>query len=159
MADELPNPPPQRRTHVSYWLTRFVLLRLLGALYAVAFLVAVNQLRPLIGADGLTPVSLFLERVRQALGSNLAGFLRLPSVFWLGHSDAALLTVSWVGFALSLIVVAGFANSLLMAVLWALYMSIVHVGQDWYGYGWESQLLETGFLAHRRAWWSGCFCG
>jgi hypothetical protein len=26
-------------------------------------------------------------------------------------------------------------------------MSIVHVGQDWYGYGWEIQLLETGFLA------------
>ena len=41
----------------------------------------------------------------------------------------------------------GFANALLMAVLWALYMSFVHVGQDWYGYGWEIQLLETGFLA------------
>jgi hypothetical protein len=23
----------------------------------------------------------------------------------------------------------------------------VHVGQDWYGYGWEIQMLETGFLA------------
>jgi hypothetical protein len=34
-----------------------------------------------------------------------------------------------------------------MAALWALYMSFVHVGQDWYGYGWEIQLLETGFLA------------
>ena len=32
-------------------------------------------------------------------------------------------------------------------VLWLLYMSFVHVGQDWYGYGWEIQLLETGFLA------------
>ena len=26
-------------------------------------------------------------------------------------------------------------------------MSFVHVGQVWYGYGWETQLLETGFLA------------
>jgi len=26
-------------------------------------------------------------------------------------------------------------------------MSFVHVGQDWYSYGWEIQLLETGFLA------------
>ena len=32
-------------------------------------------------------------------------------------------------------------------LLWILYMSFVHVGQDWYGYGWEVQLLETGFLA------------
>ncbi|MBE7211738.1 MAG: lipase maturation factor family protein [Gluconacetobacter diazotrophicus] len=141
----MPDEPPAPSS--SYWLTRFVLLRLLGVVYAVAFLVAANQLLPLIGSDGLTPVGLFLDRVRQAVGSDFAGFLRLPSVFWLGHSDAALLTVSWVGFALSIVVVAGFANSLLMAILWALYMSIVHVGQDWYGYGWESQLLETGFLA------------
>ena len=49
--------------------------------------------------------------------------------------------------ALSLVVLAGFANALLMAALWALYMSFVHVGQDFYGYGWEMQLLETGFLA------------
>jgi len=44
-------------------------------------------------------------------------------------------------------VVAGYANALLMGVLWLLYSSIVHVGQEWYGYGWEIQLLETGFLA------------
>ncbi|HEX4850978.1 MAG TPA: lipase maturation factor family protein, partial [Puia sp.] len=25
-------------------------------------------------------------------------------------------------------------------------MSFVHLGQEWYGYGWEIQLLETGFL-------------
>jgi hypothetical protein len=44
-------------------------------------------------------------------------------------------------------VLAGFANAPLLAVLWFLYMSFVNVGQDWYGYGWEIQLLETGFLA------------
>jgi hypothetical protein len=26
-------------------------------------------------------------------------------------------------------------------------MSFVNIGQDWYGYGWEIQLLETGFLS------------
>ncbi len=36
---------------------------------------------------------------------------------------------------------------LVLAALWLLYMSFVHAGQDWYGYGWEVQLLETGFLA------------
>ena len=33
------------------------------------------------------------------------------------------------------------------ALLWVLYLSIVNVGQIWYGFGWESLLLETGFLA------------
>ncbi len=137
----------RHRHQVSHWLTRFLLLRLLGVVYAVAFLVAVNQLLPLVGSNGLLPAGLFLDRVGAQLGSPFAGFLRLPSLFWLDHSDTALLAVSWVGLLLSGVVVAGYANSLLLAALWALYMSIVHVGQDWYGYGWEIQILETGFLA------------
>ena len=131
----------------SYWLTRFMILRLLGIVYAVAFYVAVRQVLPLLGSDGLTPVDLYIHRVNAVLGSNGAGFVRLPSLFWLWHSDTALLTIAWTGFLLSLIVVAGYANAVLMFVLWLLYMSIVHVGQIWYGYGWEIQLLETGFLA------------
>ncbi|HEY9196058.1 MAG TPA: lipase maturation factor family protein [Mucilaginibacter sp.] len=132
-------------TPPGYWLTRFVILRLLGLVYAVAFLVAINQVIPLIGSNGLLPVGNYLRQVSHALGS--AGYIRLPSVFWLGHSDTALLTVAWTGFVLSLVVAAGFANAPLLALLWVLYMSFVHVGQDWYGYGWEIQLTETGFLA------------
>jgi hypothetical protein len=131
----------------TYWLTRFVILRLLGAIYAVAFLVAINQIIPLIGKDGLLPLDIFIQRVSVALGSPGAGFARLPSLFWFAHSDANLLTAAWIGFALSCLVMAGFANAIILAILWILYMSFVHVGQDWYGYGWEIQLLETGFLA------------
>ena len=131
----------------TYWLTRFIILRLLGLIYAIAFMVAINQIVPLIGSQGLTPVGIYLKRVSDALGSDAAGFIRLPSVFWLGHSDPALLTVAWIGFVLSSVVVAGYANALLLAVLWFLYMSFNHVGQEWYGYGWEIQLTETGFLA------------
>jgi hypothetical protein len=131
----------------SYWLTRFVILRLLGFVYAVAFLVAANQLVPLIGEHGLTPASHFLNVVRAQLGSSTAGMLRMPTLFWVGISDNAMLIFSWLGFALSLVVLAGYANAILLAVLWAMYMSIVHIGQIWYGYGWEIQLLETGFLS------------
>ncbi len=131
----------------SYWLTRFVILRLLGLIYAVAFLVAANQILPLIGANGLLPVGDFLDRVSAGLGGTGAGFRRLPSIFWFNHSDTALVVSAWIGVGLSCVVLAGYANAILLAVLWALYMSFVHVGQEWYGYGWEFQLLETGFLA------------
>ena len=131
----------------NYWLTRFVMLRLLGGVYAVAFLAAAKQILPLIGSHGLLPVDLFISRIEDSLGSRAAGFAELPSVFWFAHSDAVLQITAWVGFALSCLVVAGYANAIIMAVLWALYMSFVHLGQDWYGYGWEIQLLETGFLA------------
>ncbi len=131
----------------SYWLTRFVILRLLGVIYAVAFLVLINQVVPLIGSDGLLPVGNFLQQIIKALGSTDTGFIRLPSIFWFGHSDSALVAWAWIGFVLSCVVVAGYANAPLLTVLWFLYMSFVHVGQEWYGYGWEIQLCETGFLA------------
>ncbi len=141
------DPAVKVKVKPTYWLTRFVILRLLGLVYAVAFLVAANQLPALIGSQGLLPVGSFLDRVREAAnGSSASAFFHLPSIFWFNDSDSALVTVAWIGFGLSCLVVAGFANALVMIVLWAFYMSIVHVGQDWYGYGWEIQLLETGFL-------------
>jgi hypothetical protein len=138
---------PAKKSPPTYWLTRFVLLRLLGFVYAVAFLVLINQVLPLIGSHGLLPVGPFLENVRSYFKSSAAGAWHLPSLFWLGHSDGSLLAAAWLGFGLSCVVVAGFANVPMLVALWLLYMSFVHVGQDWYSYGWETQLLETGFLA------------
>jgi len=135
------------KPRVTYWLTRFMILRLLGVIYAVAFCVALNQIIPLIGSNGLTPLDLYLDRVSAALGSTSKGFWRLPSLFWWWHSDTALLTFAWSGLILSCVVIAGYANAPLLAILWFTYMSFNHVGQEWYGYGWEIQLTETGFLA------------
>jgi hypothetical protein len=143
--NETTEPKPPRAD--GYWLTRFMILRLIGCVYAVAFLAAARQVVPLIGSDGLLPLGLFMGRVAGQLGSGFDGFLRLPSIFWLAHSDGFLAGTAWFGFGLSCVVACGYANAVMMAALWALYMSFVHAGQDWYGYGWEIQLLETGFLA------------
>ena len=72
--------PSPARPQESYWLTRFVILRLLGCVYAVAFLAAAKQILPLIGSHGLLPLDLFIARVQAALGSTAAGFFRLPSL-------------------------------------------------------------------------------
>jgi hypothetical protein len=132
---------------MAYWLTRFLILRWLGLVYLVAFLAAAFQLVPLVGSHGLTPAPLFLQLVRGPFGTPLEGFVSLPMLFWFDCSDTSLRVVAWLGVALACVVVSGYANALLLAVMWFLYLSIVHVGQDWYGYGWEIQLLETGFLA------------
>ena len=128
-----------------YQLTRFVFLRGLGLLYFVGFLTLLLQWRPLIGSDGLLPAATFLLRVREQLGS--LAFWRLPSLFWVSSSDAALHSLAWLGLLLSVVVALGFANAPLLAVLWVLYLSFVHVGQIFYGYGWETLLCEAGFLA------------
>ncbi len=138
---------PAPQTQPAYWLTRFVILRLLGAIYAIAFLVAINQIIPLMGAKGLTPMGDYLQLIRNSFGSDASGFMRLPSVFWFGHSDTTLLVFAWIGFIVSVVVAAGYANALMMTLLWFTYLSFVHTGGEWYGYGWEIQLTETGFLA------------
>src|SRR2546428_11570159 len=90
----------------SYWLTRFVILRLLGFVYAIAFLVAADQLVPLIGAHGLTPATHFLASIQGQLGSRTAGMLNVPTLFWFGISDNGLSIFAWIGLALSLVVLA-----------------------------------------------------
>ena len=120
---------------------------MLGFVYFFAFLSAATQIVPLVGDNGLLPADNYLEAVESSLGTAWNGFLRLPSIFWINHSDAWLLFFAWLGVILSVIVLFGFANVPILTLLWFMYMSYNHIGQLFYGYGWEIQLLETGFLA------------
>lgn len=131
----------------TYEITRFVFLRLLGALYSVAFLVLILQGGPLLGSHGLLPAARFVERATASLGV-FGAFSRAPSIFFLiGASDLSLTAFAWIGFVLSVLVALGLTNAIAQLVIWAIYLSFVHVGQVFYGYGWEMQLCETGFLA------------
>jgi hypothetical protein len=129
------------------WLGRFLVLRLLGIVYLMAFLTLVHQGPGLIGTHGLEPAAGFLDDVASQLGGRGSAFWKMPTLFWLvGGGDGALAAVGWAGVALSLLVVAGYANALVLAVLCALQISVIDVGQDFYAFGWEIQLVETGFL-------------
>jgi hypothetical protein len=129
------------------WLGRFVVLRLLGIVYLMAFLTLVNQGAGLIGTHGLLPAADFLGDAAAQLGGRGAGFWKMPTLFWLlGGGDGAIAAVGWAGVALSLLVVAGYANAIILTLLCALQISVIDIGQDFYAFGWEIQLVETGFL-------------
>jgi len=129
----------------TYELTRFAVLRLLALVYLVAFVSLALQMDPLLGSRGLLPVADYLPRLRAYLGPS--AYWRTPTLFWWSCSDGAMHVMCWAGIALSTAALLGATNALLQLALWVLYMSFVHVGQIFYGYGWEIQLLETGFLA------------
>lgn len=127
------------------WWGRLVLGRGIAAVYLVAFLCAVLQFRGLIGSKGMTPVPKFLAH---------RTFRSTPSIFHLHYSDRFFAGVCWAGVAVSAAMVIGLADAvplwaamLLWLGLWVAYLSIVNVGQTWYSFGWESLLLEAGFLA------------
>ena len=132
----------------TFTLTRFFILRLLGVVYLVAFLVAALQLLPLVGHAGLLPADKVVGGLVAESGSSLAAARRLPTLFLvMGVSDSAMVAVAWLGAGIALLVALGLTNAFAMALLWLLYLSIVQIGQEFYGYGWEIQLLETGALA------------
>ncbi|XP_036890443.1 lipase maturation factor 1 isoform X3 [Sturnira hondurensis] len=136
----------------TFWLTRIVLLRALAFVYFVAFLVAFHQNKQLIGDRGLLPCKAYLKRVQQHFQGRVGWdtVSSTPTLLWLldwSHMDSNLDALALLGLGISaFILVTGCANMVLMAALWVLYMSLVNVGQIWYSFGWESQLLETGFL-------------
>ncbi|MEU9407780.1 lipase maturation factor family protein [Streptomyces sp. NPDC048281] len=132
-------------TAPGYWLSRLVFQRALAGVYLVAFLTAALQFRALLGERGMLPIPRFVARVP---------FRRAPSLFHLRYSDRLFAGCAWAGCAVSAALLAGadselplWAAMVLWLVPWALYLSIVNVGQTWYAFGWESLLLETGFLA------------
>lgn len=126
------------------WLTRLLLQRGMAAVYLVAFLTVANQFKPLLGERGLLPVPAFLRT---------ASFREAPSLFHWRYSDRLLDVVAWSGIVLSALALLGVTEAgpiwLSVAawlVLYALYLSIVNVGQTFFGFGWESMLLEAGFF-------------
>jgi len=140
------NTPACVKEKPSYWLTRYILLRVLGIVYFFAFLSLAFQIIPLIGEQGLTPAANYLEAVGTESDSVITNFFRFPTLFWIHVSDQWMLYLVWLGILLSLLVILGYANSIIMFMLWLLYLSFVHIGQVWYSFGWEIQLLETGLL-------------
>jgi hypothetical protein len=128
-----------------YWMAREVVQRGVAVVYVIAFVAAARQFRALIGSDGMTPVPRFVARVR---------FRLAPSLFHLHYSDRFFAAVCWIGATLSAAMVVGALGQVplgvaiaMWLVLWVLYLSIVNVGQRWYGFGWESLLLEAGLVA------------
>lgn len=135
--------PPE----ASYELTRTIFLRFFGFLYFIAFLCANRQIPGLIGADGILPAQRFLHNAAQQFGgSTFHQFIQLPSLFWWNCSDSFLILCTYAGLFLSTLMIAGVTNATILILQWFLYLSLVHIGQLFYGYGWETMMLETGFL-------------
>lgn len=129
----------------NYWLTRLVLKRGLALVYLIAFIAVIHQFKPLLGEEGLLPVPEFVNHV---------SFTESPSVFFWFPSDFAFDLLGWIGVALSLFALSGFSekfgnivSAATWCALWVIYLSFVNVGQTFYAFGWETLLLEAGFLA------------
>jgi hypothetical protein len=134
-----------QRLNMDYVSTRWIFQRCLGFIYFIGFLIALNQGLGLIGEHGLLPATLFVQRV---------SFSQAPSLYFFAPHNSTFLAIAWAGLLLSILAIFGITDrfqnwisALSWLALWILYLSIVNVGQTFYGFGWETLLLETGVLA------------
>ena len=132
-------PPP------TLYLVRGLLLRLLGAVYLVAFASFWSQAQGLIGPHGILPAGDFLDAVRAQLGTE--AYSQVPTLFWLSNGAAALHLACAAGVVASVLAIAGIAPLLCFVLSWALYLSIVQAGQDFMSFQWDVLLLEAGVIA------------
>ncbi len=115
----------------------------LGAIFLVAFWSWGSQVRGLVGAHGLIPVS---EQLASARATGLT-FWEMPSLSWLAEGDTILLAQCWLGALLALAMCAGFFPGGCALACWALYLSLMSVGEAFGNFQWDALLLETALLA------------
>ncbi|NJL29014.1 MAG: lipase maturation factor family protein [Thermoanaerobaculia bacterium] len=120
-------------------------LRLLGVVYAIAFVSLWVQVQGLIGSRGILPIAPHLAEVALRFGPERYAWF--PTLLWLGASDAALHALCALGVIAAVLVVAGRLQTPALVLAWAVYLSLTTAGRDFLAFQWDNLLLETGFLA------------
>ncbi|HEY1717169.1 MAG TPA: lipase maturation factor family protein [Verrucomicrobiae bacterium] len=132
-----------------YFLTRWIFLHALGAIYLVAFISLWTQISGLIGHNGILPTDQFISAVKQQCdtqGIGVERFHLVPTLCWFDSSDSFLNFQCAAGITFAILLIFGIAPAPCLALLWLIYLSLSTVGRDFLGFQWDNLLLEAGFL-------------
>jgi lipase maturation factor 1 len=111
----------------AYYHARRWFLRLLGAIYLIAFASLWIQIDGLIGHNGILPVALWLEELRERFGPE--AYRLFPTLCWFNPGDWFLHFLCAGGVVLSLLLILGITPILCLLLLWAFYLSLCVAGQ------------------------------
>jgi lipase maturation factor 1 len=133
----------------TYNIAASLFARAIALIYLIAFVSFGRQVRGLIGAQGVQPVTEFLAEVTRELGSS--AYWRVPTIFWWVHSEFGLESIVWGGAVVAGVAAIGRPHTsgqrAAFVVLFLYYLSIVNGGQIFMSFQWDFLLLEAGFLA------------
>ena len=128
-----------------YELVSALFIRLLGIIYLIAFASLLVQIQGLVGSQGILPVGDLLAYVTTEVGN--ARYFRLPTLFWIDHSNMALVAVTMFGCVASLQIIFNRWQRPALILAFVLYLSLFNVCQPFLHFQWDGLLLEAGFLA------------
>ena len=134
-----------------HYLVRWAFLRLMGAIYLIAFVSLWTQIIGLIGHNGIVPVDQYLPAIKQQCDEHSVGpgerFHMLPTLCWFNSSDGFLKFQCGAGVFLAILLIIGIAPAPVLILLWFLYLSLTTVGSYFLQFQWDNLLLEAGFLS------------
>jgi hypothetical protein len=132
--------PTHNQTYaVSSWL----FARALGAVLLIAFVSLGVQAQGLYGANGVMPISMFVDAAKNA-GH---GFWQHPSALWWASGDGMITGVWAVGVVAAVALLVGWVPKVALAVSWFAYLSFVSLGWPFMSFQWDTLLLEVSFTA------------
>jgi predicted DCC family thiol-disulfide oxidoreductase YuxK len=132
----------------TYGIASCLFVRLIGAVYLIAFVSLWWQIDGLAGSDGIVPVTRFLDSNGSRLGAER--FTSLPTLFWFGSSDGALHGFCAAGAVIATLVAAGLFTAPGLVLLWAIYLSFLNVCRPFLNFQWDI-LLPRGPLRNAAA--------
>ena len=144
------NSPDPRRNQFAF--AAWIFLRGVALVHLIAFISLWVQLEGLVGPHGLLPAANYFAAVREQYGTSV--YARLPTLCWIFGTGTFLHVLCGAGVVLALLLFAGVAPAVCLALLWAAYLSLNYAGQIFFHFQWDTLLLETTLLAIFLAPWT-----
>lgn len=126
-------------------LARWIFLRALALIYFSAFFSLLFQIKGLIGPQGIEPAGHYLSAIARYYGSS--AWWHAPSLFWISSSATAMMTLTWIGIAASLLACFNVWPRVSLFICWACFLSFVSAAGDFSSYQSDGMLLEAGFIS------------
>ncbi len=134
-----------RRAPRGRLVPRWIFLRALALIYFSAFYSLLFQIKGLIGPEGILPAQQYLHAVAEQM--SLGRYWFTPSLYWISASNAALMTITWIGLIASVIAFLNVWPRLFFFVCFVCFLSFIAVSSVFSSYQSDGMLLEAGFLA------------
>jgi len=134
-----------RRSPRGRLIPRWIFLRALALIYFSAFYSLLFQIKGLIGPEGILPAGDFLHAAAEQLGFSRYYFV--PTLYWISSSSTALITITWIGLAASLIAFLNLWPRLCFFICFLCFLSFIAASNVFSSYQSDGMLLEAGFIA------------
>ena len=124
---------------------RWIFLRALALIYFSAFYSLLFQIKGLIGPEGILPAQQYLRAVAENM--DLARYWYAPSLYWFSASSTALMAITWIGLAASVVAFCNVWPRFCFFVCFVCFLSFVAASSVFSSYQSDGMLLEAGFIA------------